>query len=841
MLKNNNLKICRRLIMRDIKFHRVQYILLSVSVALVCMLYTISLCLGNLTYDGFMYSYKIMYGSESHILFYDLTSSQAAGIKNHRSVKNAVSLSAIGVLSDEMLGNRSVKLAVVSPGWAKETDAVPMQGRMPEKQNEIALDELTMNSLAIPRETGTEVSLRWTPADGGGERMDTFILCGFWENRMGLTETCAWVTEETAQAFCGGTPEKLALGVTLYRPADLEKQGAEILSDLGIQDIPFTTSLAFNDARQEHAGITAMRFYRMNLIVMLCGILMLYHIVRLSAAQDVRFYGRIKSLGMTPRQLRVLWVERASLLSLFGVLPGWLSGFLLCAVLAPHVVVGMEENPALCFFRLSPFPVSGILTFLTTGIACSLPMRTVTGKTPVEAMKFVEKEGAGSRRGRRRRTSLFLMALSGLSRQRGRSLPGTVSLLLALCILCCIWTQGASYDQEKYLEGMALFDYLIADASAEASIQRYNPKSRSITEEIYEALASHPAVTGIGAVRTMEVPMYADEKGRAQILATFEEADENGTARKEYMADNPDWMAGYEKMRKNGEYIGVVAGVGGLTLEKAMARNIFIEGSFSAELFGTGKYVIAAGSSSPVLKTTPPAGSRVVIEGREFEIMASVPYEESMISGADSREAEFNVTYYMPEEVFEELFPDHGIRNVGINIDRNSQKEFEQFLDSQLQGSGASVVSVSDYQWVFRNSVFHNCMIPLFVGSVMLMIGILNFGNVLARGVLVRKKEFAVYESLGMTKRQIRRLLLLEGALYLGSMLLILIPATAVITWLWGRWWLANTNTWCVTWHYSLMPLWISIPILAALVLLVPLYFLNVVTRESVTERMRVI
>lgn len=828
------------MMMREIKFHTGQYILLAISTCLVCMLYTFSLCLGNLTYDGFIFSYKMIYGSGSHILFYDLTPSQAAGIKGHRSVREAVSLSAIGVLSDEMLENRSVKLALVSPGWAKETEAVPMQGRMPKKQNEIALDELTMNSLAIPYELGTEVSLKWTPADGSGERVDTFCLCGFWENRMGQTETCAWVTEETAQKLSSDGQKKQALGVTLYRPGDLERQGEEILSDLGIQDIAFTTNLAWNDARREYAGLKAGRFYRLNLIVMLCGILMLYHIVRLSAAQDVRFYGRIKSLGMTPRQLRVLWAERAALLSLSGLLPGWLSGFLLCVVLAPHVVIGMEENPALYFFRLWPFIVSGLFTFLTTGIACSLPMRAVTGKTPVEAMKFVEKEGGGRRRGKRRRTSLFLMAFSGLSRRTNRSVPGMASLFLSLCILCCIRTMGASYDQEKYLEGMAVFDYLIADASATASIQRYNPKSRSIKEEMYQAAAAHPAVTGIGVLRTMEVPMYAEDMERAQIIAAFEGKDESGTVRKEYMADNPDWMAGYEKMRDKGEYIGIATGVSGLMLEKIMAQNILIEGAFSAELFDTGQYVIAAASSSSELKVTPPAGSRVMIAGREFEIMASVPLEESMISGANSREAQFHVTYYMPEEVFEELFPGYGIRNVGIDIDQNSQEEFELFLEELLMETKADVISVSDYQWIFRNAVFHNCMIPLFVGSVMLLIGVLNFGNVLARGVLVRKKEFAVYESLGMTRRQILRVLLLEGVLHLASMLLFLVPATAAVTWLWGRWWIANTNTWCVTWHYSLMPLWVSIPVLAASALLIPPYFLKTVTRESVTERLRV-
>ena len=130
-------------------------------------------------------------------------------------------------------------------------------------------------------------------------------------------------------------------------------------------------------------------------------------------------------------------------------------------------------------------------------------------------------------------------------------------------------------------------------------------------------------------------------------------------------------------------------------------------------------------------------------------------------------------------------------------------------------------------------------MIPLFVGSVMFFIGVMNFCNALVTRMLVRKKEFAVYESLGMTGKQLCRMLLWEGGLYCGVMTALLVPAVAASTWIWGRWWLAHTNTWCVTWRYSLMPLWASLPVLMVLAVAVPLYCLKMVTRESVTERMR--
>ncbi len=841
MLENNNLRICRKLVGREFQFHKGQSLLLVLAVTLVCMLYTFSFCLGNLTYDGFLYSFRTIYGSDSHIIYDNITEAQAAALKKHPAVKETAALSVTGVLSDEMLENRNVKLAAVSEGWAKATGAVPHSGRMPAEKDEIALDEITMNSLVIPHEIGAEVPIRWQSEDGE-EHMHMFRLSGWWRNPAGETDSCAWITEETAGELCDKTADTLMLGVTLYRPGDVEKQAKDMLAELGMEDISYTTNLAYNEARQDYAGREAMAFYRMNLIVVLCGVLMLCHIVQLSAQQNIRFYGRIKSLGMTPRQIRVLAVMRTVRVCLPGILPGWILGFLLCAAVAPQVVVGMEQNPAFAFFQIWPFFISALLTGATALTACLLPVRRAVRSVPAEAMRYVEGAGRSRRRRRKSRASILRrIALTGLSRQKKQSLLAAFSLLLSLVILCGVWTVRMSYDEEKYLEGMALCDYRLADASAASGVQRYNPKSRSITPQIMEALLAHPAVTGIGQACTREVLLYAKPEEWAPIIDTFEEVDEYGNARKAYMADDPDWLAGYERMRETGEYTGIVTGVDGLMLENAMARQVFLEGSFDQSAFATGKYVLAAGADSSYIRSTPPAGSRITICGREFEIMASIPYESTLLSGADSRQAQYNITYYLPHSAFDELFPEHGIRNVAINIDHEELRAFEEFLDQLLEGSGVDVFSYGDYRWTFQNAVFHRCFIPLFVGSVMLLIGMLNFANALAAGMLVRKKEFAVYESLGMTRKQLRRLLLWEGAGGYAALFLLLTPGTAICTWLWGKWWLAHTNTWCITWRFSLLPLWVSLPALLVLAFTVPLCFLKVVTKEGVTERLRVI
>lgn len=844
MLENNNLKICRRLVWREFQFHKGRSILLMTAIALMSMLCTFSFALGFMTRDGMLYSYETRYGSASHILYYGLNSAQALSLAGHADVKKTVRLKAVGLLSDDMMEYRSVKLAAVDDDWAVATQAVPVYGRMPEADDEIALDELTLQSLAIPRMEGAEVELVWTPVDGGERRVDTFRLCGWWNNVMGYTETCAWITPDAADRLCPDAPDQVTLGVTLYRPYDLDKQAENLLDELGISNVSYTTNLAYNSARKKRAAEVAAPYHIINIAVVVCGIMMVYNIMRISAAQNVNFYGRLKSLGMSPRQIGRLLFEQAAYLCLPAIPIGWMFGFALHAAVAPHVLVGMNgQNPAFLFFSLSPFVCSGLLTWFSTLTACIFPARFVSRLSPVEAMKVVDLGKETPLRGsRRRRDRVAFMALSGMKRNKRKSVLAAASMLLSLTLMCGFWTQYVSTDEEKYMEAVTCSDYLIADASAASSFQRYNPVSHSITREFMEALAGHEAVTGIGILRTMEVPMHADWEERALIVESFEDVNEDGIVRKEVMADSPDWGAGYEKFRETGDYIGIASGIDGLVLSVALEEGEYVEGVYHAECFATGDYVVAAGASATSFVSTPPVGSRVEIGGHSFEIMASVSYNGGMIAGADSREAAFNVSYYMPVQTFEELFPDSGIRNVLVNIDYNGQDVFESFLTEMTRDSGIAVTMRSDHQWNFQNALFHNYLIPMFVGAVLLVIGILNFGNALVTGVLIRKREMAVYESLGMTHMQIRRLFVGEGLMYGGILTVFLVPSVAVLTWIWGRWWAAySASAWCATWRYSLMPMWVSLPLLLISALAIPLCCLRVVMKESVTQRLQMV
>lgn len=844
MLANNNLKICRKLTWRDFKFHKVKNILLILATALMTGLYSFTFLLGSSVEDAYLLNYQYSYGSTSHILYNGLTEHQADKLSQHPNVKDTVQIHSLGLLSDEMMGARSVKLAVTDRDYAQSILSVPTTGRLPEAPDEIALDEFTMDSLGVLHELGAPVSIQWTDSAGAAHRTD-FTLCGWWASPTNFTEACAWITAECAAGLLPGYPDtaSVTLGVDLHQPRELEEQAQQIMKDQGVSEAAFTTNLAYNDARMEIANQQAIPYYLPALVVLLCGFLMIYSIIHVALDQDTRFFAGLKNLGMTPRQIRTLLLEKAAILSLLGTVPGWLMGFGIHCVVTPRIVTGMEQNPALYFLSWEPFVLAAFSTFGTVLLAYFLPAIRMGRLTPAQTLRNLDaKIPRGRGNGSAGKISIFRLALRSLGRNKGRTALSLLSLMLSLLLLCSTWIRYVSYDESLYLNGVSPWDYTIEDGSAASTVQRYNPNNRAITEQMVNDLRGRSEVKEVSVLKSKEVELTASDELRKRLVDFYNEPYDETMTRRESQAAYPDWIAGLDRLEQTGSYHGLVVALEDAYLRYVLENCPATSGSLDEEKFASGQYVVVSGAYAEGVSSEA-AGETVELGGKELTVLASVMNDVSFLSGANSRESSFHITYLVPLSLFDQIFPGEGIRQLAVNIDHSGQEEFERYLGEYKKGlnRGISVWMRSDYQEVFQNSRLNDALPKLIVGIVLMGVGLLNFANMLVTKTVVRKKEFAVYQSLGMTHQQLRQLLLTEGLLHAALLAVFLLPATFLVTWFGMPVVFSRLNTWCMTYHYTLAPLWAALPLILLLAVAVPLACFRFVEKGSITERLRIV
>ena len=844
MLANNNLKVCRTLIKRDFAFHRGKNSVLILAAMLITALYTFVFLLGGSVQGAFLLRYQYSYGSASQILFTGLTNEQADRIAGDARVKQTVRLSTIGEISDPVIGQRLVKLAVADRDYAKTALSVPDTGDFPKDAGEIALDEFTMDSLGIPREPGAPVTLRWTDPKGTAHTTE-FTLCGWWTSPTIFTEACAWISADTALTLVPDYSDKdsrnITLGVNLHQPKDPDRQAAAILKEQGITDAGFTTSLVWNEMRREEAKQEAMPFYSPVILILLCGCLMIYCIVHVAAQQETMYYAVLKSLGMTPRQIRFLLMGQGCIISLPGLLPGWALGFGLHFVISGHVIIGMEENPALYFLSWQPFAAAAAGTLLTALSAYLLPAIRLSRMTPVQA--------AGSaadhlpRRGRRPdgRTTLWDLALrTTFGQNRWRTLLSAVSLLAAAALLNGIWMQYASFREDLYLSVMCPWDYSFMDGSAYLNVQQYNEKNRGITEETVAELKARPEVTDVSVLKSHETELTASDTLRRRIVDYYNQPYDETMTLKETQAGYPHWGAGLDRLEQSGEYMGLVIGMDGAYLEYVLENCLFTSGGFDADAFASGEYVLAAGAYHEGI-STPAEGETVALNGRSYTVLGSVTHDDTYINGTGSVEAAFHIVYILPVEQFDILFPGQAYRQLAVDIDPAQQTAFEEYLDLYEQGQnrGVGIRRRSEYVTNFNVGRLNEVLPKLVVALVLLGIALINFSNMLAVKTISRKSEFAVYESLGMTNHQLRCLMILEGVFHALLMILLLVPVVACLMAVVMPAAVEAMGSWCTVYRFSLLPLWLLVPVILLSAVTIPLICLRSVTKGSLTGRMR--
>lgn len=117
------------------------------------------------------------------------------------------------------------------------------------------------------------------------------------------------------------------------------------------------------------------------------------------------------------------------------------------------------------------------------------------------------------------------------------------------------------------------------------------------------------------------------------------------------------------------------------------------------------------------------------------------------------------------------------------------------------------------------------------------MVGILNFFNAVLTSICTRRREFAVLQSIGMTNRQLKKMLMSEGLLYAAAAVVVSVMCTLLMSPIMDR--VVSGIFWFVTYRYTMVPILILIPIFMAFGIVLPLFSYRKVLRRSMVERLK--
>lgn len=135
------------------------------------------------------------------------------------------------------------------------------------------------------------------------------------------------------------------------------------------------------------------------------------------------------------------------------------------------------------------------------------------------------------------------------------------------------------------------------------------------------------------------------------------------------------------------------------------------------------------------------------------------------------------------QQALKAIFPETKIFRIDVDTtDSSTDKQVLAELQTMLTSS-ANVRILSRYEKYteMEEYLIISRVLATGLSTVFLLIGIMNFINTMVVSVNTRKHEFAILESIGMTKKQIKTVLLFEGGYYwIISFLLITTLGTGI-------------------------------------------------------------
>ncbi|MDO5147488.1 MAG: ABC transporter permease, partial [Eubacteriales bacterium] len=174
-----------------------------------------------------------------------------------------------------------------------------------------------------------------------------------------------------------------------------------------------------------------------------------------------------------------------------------------------------------------------------------------------------------------------------------------------------------------------------------------------------------------------------------------------------------------------------------------------------------------------------------------------------------------------------------------VDAKKGQDKAVKQYMEETLQMNHGllNVMSALDMEVSFQRFLGKYYWIGGFLVLVLGFIGVMNFFNTMAASVLSRKKELALLEAVGMTKKQELAMLVAEGCIYLGGAFLM-----AVLLLVFGaKTILAHTvgTAFFFQMKLTIVPCVLLLPVLAALAYAIPKYQCDKLQKESMVERIR--
>lgn len=638
------------------------------------------------------------------------------------------------------------------------------EGDFPKEKDEIVVTRSMLAELGMQAEIGDTITLPYQLYEGnmlGYGQEDTFRICGFAKQAESANENKTYAALFAPEYMEMMIPENereyritLRLAASENMTTDqIETRCTDIGTAIGCSEHDIVMNKQYLSANytdpSTYPGIAGIV-----VVVVIAGILTIYSIYYVSMIPKVQEYGKLKAMGATKKQIRQIVFREGMMVALLAIPVGLIvssfisKGFLMGVVrylnsgdVFIQIIFDLLNNGKVPILLPWIYLLAAGVALVTVIFSIYMPMRKAAAISPVEAMRYQADSSQSRKKKRKGYAELNLLRLTGANLQRNKkrtiitvltlSATGIFFITMSHIISCSDPVVTAKYSIEA--------DYQISIDNIETdklkpeqkwtSIQQNNPMNESFLEQVR-------AVEGVETVKT-----------------------------KSYLTGDIEGIT-----TENGEFQAYIIGLD-QTYEKALKAGIK-EGKVDwTELEKGNQIVLCDGylthffpelGVGDVLHMTLDVGDEKV--EKDFEIAAFGDYA----SGVTSAE------FILPKSVMESL-TSYDLTNV-CEIEVAEDRKETAYAALQSLADQAGYMETDTYEQELEKYKKQTGLISTMAYIFLIIlggIGIMNLLNTMVSSIHTRKRELGVMQAIALSRKQLIRMLQLEGLFYTAGVLVL--------------------------------------------------------------------
>lgn len=872
---NNNKAVIKKVANRSFHSNRKRNILAVIAIALTTFLLTAVLTIGFGAKNTMQYSEARLLGSQADALVQGMTKEQAEQLKENAMFEKAGIQ--IGIAFLENTKQLNVELDYADETLMEVCFMTPNIGTIPKGENEVLVSANVLEDLGIPKEAGEMLPVD-LKVDGKIEHFDMKVS-GIYEpvkNDVGYVMV--------SQAFLEEQEEMISIlrkdrengnyynaHVILKDPSMVEERIGEFIRSIGgnpdDQEAENYVRIAPTPSAAQSDGnlVVWLAAGVFGILFMFCGYLLIYNVFDMSVTNDIRQYGLLRTIGMTPKQVKGLVRKQAMYLFLIGTPIGVVLGILLGKGMLPVVLKAFvadlgEKNVVVGSLPYLPIIIGSVIfSALTVWISTRKSAKKASRVSPIEAVRYVE-QSTGKIRERKHVKGALLprMAKANVQRNKGRMVLVIVSLMLSIILLNSVFIFTGSFDEEVYVERQMRSDFTVYTAEAGLMQKGFTGHSAALPENVAEAVTQRP---GVENVTKMYRNTYDDNHISCDWGVTYGKID---NTHRNSIPENMDvgWSEDnhHAALSQDGRPLGNIFGISENLIDKLDIREGEKDKSVLKQKIQNenGIILIARYNQKGEFTEFTENQYKNMQIGDEIQFYENGVLTETFtvlakaattdMEGASLLGPGSNISsdiggpiMYMSEEHFKELYENPSLYCVLFDTEKEQQQDMETYLSEYTTQKNMdiryqSVDKLGASVQTMKNTVL---LIGGLIGGIFALVGIINLMNLIMTSIVTRRHEFASMQSIGMTTKQLRRMLMTESLSYvlragvIGTVVAVVLGVTAV------KLLVENGPIWYMTFHLTILPAILLSLIYIVLAIIIPMVSLRFLNRQSIVDRLR--